>query len=156
MTRVTQQHALYASERRAPRGRQFDSQAEIQTWLNEEIVNSAWWQERYPKVKWVNCPTVKRSQRDGSVGTWYEDDWTGQIEMWEGHWNQLYLCHELAHVVGSSVGAHGHDPAFARVYLELVYLIMGSGPFLELRNYFVEDGICFSPECVFKPECECR
>ena len=58
------------------------------------------------------------------------------------HWNELVVVHELAHVLAHArFNSQAHDPSFARVYLELTFLIMGSEVYYQLYDAFTRDGI---------------
>lgn len=67
------------------------------------------------------------------------------MEMSPDHLCELFVCHELAHVLAKAQwGASGHDPQWARMYLQLVYLVMGSVAYKALYDAFVRDGIDFA------------
>lgn len=142
--RKTQQDEVYAAERLVRKGRRFDSQAAIQRWVDEEIVDTPWWHERFPQVITIECPTVNRQGTSGSVGKLH-DDGVGQIEMHPNHWRELYVCHEIAHVTADAEGSTAHDPIFMRHYLELVYRMMGSEVWMELRQSMIDHGVVIDP-----------
>ena len=74
---------------------------------------------------------------------WYEPhNRAGACEMLPCHWNELVVLHELAHVLASArFGSTSHDPAFARVYLELVALVMGPSAYVPLYEAFEQHGV---------------
>jgi putative metallohydrolase (TIGR04338 family) len=151
---VTQQFTLYAAEQATPiRGRQFGSQAEIQRWLLDEVLGQDWWPRRFPKVISVSVPKVNRNKM-GSVG-WLEPDGLGVLEMARVHWCEQYVLHELAHVCGDAEDSTGHDPTFARIYLELVFRIMGFGAWYQLRQSFAKAKVCFDDRCQELQACRC-
>ena len=139
MSRCTQQDALYRSEEEAPNGIDFHDLGEVKLFV-KSMTDSTWWHERFPKVRGIR---VERAlQRDGSVGAWFEDDWTGQIEMSPAHWCAKYVCHEVAHVTAEAhAGSTSHDPAFVRDYLILVYQTLGSAIWMDLRQRLLDGGI---------------
>jgi putative metallohydrolase (TIGR04338 family) len=161
--RVTQQERLYAAERSViPTiverwAKRFDSQEEIQRYLVDKLLDQPWWEERFPKVHTILCPTVKRRAGTGSVGGLTDaDEHIGIIEMAQVHWNEMYVLHEVAHVTAESEGeSHSHDPLFARTYLELVYRMIGHGAWALLRKAFIEHHICIDERCQELPECQC-
>lgn len=134
-----QQYEVYAGEASVDKGRRFKSQADIQVWV-DEIVNQSWWPERHPKVITIEVPTVNRRGTSGSVGDWFEDG-CGVIEMAEVHWCELYVLHEMSHVCADAEGSHAHDPMFCRMYLELVYRIMGTDTWMQLRQSLLNHGV---------------
>lgn len=143
MTACTQQEALYRAEAGAPTGIDFHDLGEVRLFV-KQMIDSTWWHDRFPKVRGIR---VERAlKRDGSVGTWFPDDWTGQIEMAPQHWNARTLCHEVAHVTSSAhADSRSHDPAFVRDYLELVYRTLGSEIWMDLRQRLLDAGIVIDP-----------
>lgn len=141
--RVSQQFALYDSEQTTNRGQHFTTWDELEGWVRENMLDAPWWHEQFPWVRGIEIPRIVRRDGEGSVGAYFADDQTGQIEMHRDHWCAKYLCHEVAHVVSAAQGSTSHDPIFARNYMTLVYLTMGSESFVELREAFIRDGIEF-------------
>jgi len=137
----TQQHELYAAERRVwSKGREFADPAEIQRFV-DGLRDTWWWRMWYPKIRRVEAYSRPVNSR-GSVGSWHPELGAGKIEMMRVHWNELVVLHELAHVLAAArYGSTSHDPAFARVYLELVALVMGPEAYTELYEAFGRDGI---------------
>lgn len=131
-----QQDELYRAEQTlTDMGPTFDSIAGLEVWLHDAMLDRDWWHERFPKVKGIRV--AKASRRDGSVGAWFDDDWSGQIEMSPDHWCGLYVCHEVAHVVAKAhCATQAHGPDFARTYLELTYRALGSETYVALHEAF--------------------
>lgn len=141
-----QQDELYASEQRlTDRGRVFHTVGDIQRYV-DKLRDCVYWQTHYPNVKRVEVHEAGRGAR-GSVGGFFPELSAGQIEMHRVHFNELYVLHELAHVLAAArYGSQAHCPWFARVYLELVYEYMGSSYYQQLHKNFAADGIDFSSE----------
>jgi len=138
-----QQQEVYASEVGIPRGRTFPSQAVIQQWV-DSIVGTLWWQERFPDVFTIECPTVNRNGTTGSVGA-LQDDGVGVIEMHPVHWNELIVLHEMSHVCADAEGSTAHDPTFCRIYLELVYRMLGAEVWMQLRQSMLDHNVIIDP-----------
>lgn len=139
MTMRCQQYELYAAERRVPLGRQFGGPEEIQAWV-DRLRDTWWWQMWYPQV--LRVEAYSRPGARDSVGSWHPEMNAGKIEMSRAHWNELVVLHELAHVLAAArYGSRSHDPWFARVYLELVALVMGSASYQALYHAFGDAGI---------------
>jgi putative metallohydrolase (TIGR04338 family) len=156
MERVTQQFTLYRAERDVPRhlrGPRFTSQEEIGSWVVRHVLNTPWWELRFPHIITIECPTVKRGHT-GSCGGVVRDG-VGVIEMAPEHWEALFVLHEIAHVVVEEEGSVSHDPIFARTYLELVYRVLGLDSWVQLRYAFVYHNICFDERCMELPTCQC-
>lgn len=138
-TRV-QQFELYAAEHDGvPQGRTFNTEDELKAYVRE-LRESWWWPHFYWRVRDVHVFRLPGGNK--SVGTFFEEDWTGQIEMAPVHCTQLFVAHELAHVIADALyDSKSHDPAFARTYATLVYLTMGSTPWLALEAAFLKHKI---------------
>lgn len=160
MIRVTQQDSLYAAERSVPehlRGRGFDSQAAIQRWVVSELLDQPWWVHSFGRVVGIHVPTVARRRTRCSVGYWDAQERVAVIEMHPAHWETLTVLHEVAHPVAEAYhGSRSHDPHFARIYLQLVYRVLGGDAWIALRTAFVEHGVCFDERCLEVPDCRCR
>lgn len=135
-----QQDKLYAAERQVPVGGHFHTVGAMQRWV-DDMRDTWWWQLWYPNVRRVDV-----HPRDGrcscSVGAFNAANRSGIVEMLRVHWTELVVIHELAHVLADARhGSHSHDPAFARVYLELVALIMGPATYSQLYDQFEAAGI---------------
>jgi putative metallohydrolase (TIGR04338 family) len=137
-----QQYELYASEGGVQHGREFETLDELQAWV-DALRDEIWWERFYPQVLRVE---VALAPRGGSVGAWFPREKAGQIEMGPHHRNELVVLHELAHVLADArYKSQAHCPWFARVYLELVYFVMGADAFNALHDAFHEHGIEHDP-----------
>lgn len=141
--RACQQDELYRAEAGAPNGIDFHDIGEVRIFV-QQMIDSSWWHERFPKVRGIR---VERAlKRDGSVGAWFADDWSGQIEMSPDHWCAKYVCHEVAHVTAKAHSGNGsHGPVFARDYLEMVYRTLGSEVWMDLRQRLLDGGVVIDP-----------
>jgi putative metallohydrolase (TIGR04338 family) len=138
-----QQFELYAAEQTTTRGRTFVAPVDLQAWV-DELRDLPYWQRNFPQVLRVETH-VRRTDKDGSVGGWYPEDGCGVIEMAPCHLTELYVLHELSHVLADArYGSHAHDPWFARTYLELVYHRLGSETYQELARVFDARGIDYA------------
>jgi putative metallohydrolase (TIGR04338 family) len=143
----TQQDALYTAENGVPHGRRFDSLDDIQAYVDALRDNEWWTRFGYYVVLRIEAgPARKRTKGAMSVG-WYEPDKNaGRIEMLPVHWNELMVLHEVAHVIAEACnGSKAHDPWFARVYMNLVYCVMGGAAWEELKAAFDTHGIEYTP-----------
>lgn len=142
--RVSQQETLYACERSVDVGRVYTSLEDVRRTVRW-ILDQEWAHENWPRVRAITV-----HQRDGrtseSVGAWFEDDLTGQVELLPVHWNDLFICHEVAHVLADSQGSVAHDPIFVRAYCLLVYYVMGPIVWQDLRQRFLDAGIIIDPK----------
>lgn len=133
-----QQYALYESEGTVPRGRDLDLDG-VREFV-DRLRDEDWFRERFPMVDYVEVGG--RGGRGDSVGGWFPDAGAGRIEMADGHLCELYVCHELAHVLAAARYGNGsHSPWFARIYATLVFLGMGSAAYAKLAAAFDRDGI---------------
>lgn len=139
MTR-TQQFALYAAEETCPRGEEFATLTQLDEWVRARVLDAPWFHERFPRVDAVSVHGRPAGVHD-SVGGYFADTRSGQIEMARSHWCARDVCHELAHVVASPQGGHGHGPCFVRCYLTLIYLTQGSEAYVRLRTALLDAGI---------------
>jgi putative metallohydrolase (TIGR04338 family) len=135
-----QQDEIYAAERGVTRGRWFNSVSDAQTWLDS--LRETWWWER---LFW-NAPARTevhwRARGSSSVGKYDAANDGGVIEMLPDHRNQLFMLHELAHVIAAALNdSQAHDPFFARTYATLVYCVLGSDVWLELQREFDAHGV---------------
>lgn len=136
-----QQFALYAAEASLPKGRSFSGQAELQAYV-DSMRDTPLWERQYEDLLRVEA-FAKGSTRDNfSCGAFDKSANCGVVEMLPVHMNELYVCHEVAHVLADfRYGSHAHDPWFARTYLELVYTMMGAEAYAALRDAFENGGI---------------
>lgn len=139
MNGTCQQFELYAAEGTVDQGQAIAPGA-LQAWV-DDLRDLPYWQRTFPQVLRVETH-VRRSDKDGSVGGWFEKDGCGQIEMAPVHLTELYVLHEVSHVLAEArYGSHAHDPWFARTYLELVAARLGGRTYEELYRVFTERGI---------------
>jgi putative metallohydrolase (TIGR04338 family) len=137
-----QQFELYAAEADVPRGWEFSNADRLQGWL-DGLRDEPFWCRFYPQVLRVEVGYVRGTR---SVGAWIPADNAGRIEMAPGHRNELVVLHEIAHVLAAArYGSESHDPWFARVYLELVFFVMGYDTFDALHRAFEAGGIEHDP-----------
>lgn len=136
-----QQGILYAAEETVLlRGRTFETGDELQTYV-DDLRDSPWWIAQYEQVLKVDA-CIRKSSAAGSVGGFKKEFGTGRIELAPDHCNELFVLHELAHVLAAArYGSKSHDPWFARTYLELVYGVMGSDAYLRLFEAFERAGV---------------
>lgn len=140
---LCQQMQLYAAEWGVPGGHEFDSVPELQGWV-DALRDEPWWDRFNPQVLRVDVGS--RPNGSGSVGAWFPEQRSGRIEMEPNHMHELVVLHELAHVLaGARHGSTAHDPWFARTYLEIVSLVMGSSAFDRLRASFDEHNVDHEP-----------
>jgi hypothetical protein len=139
-----QQDDLYRAEQGVPVGRSFETQPEMQKWV-DDLHNRLWhnhepWGDEFPNV--VRIEAYFKSRGSASLGGFKSDCNCGLVEMLPCHRNELILCHEIAHVLARArYGSCSHDPWFARTYLNLVYSAMGSETFYALWTKFKAAGI---------------
>jgi putative metallohydrolase (TIGR04338 family) len=134
-----QQFELYAAEGGVPSGRWFETLDEMQIYV-DELRETAVWRRQYANV--LRIDAYQRFSGDCSVGAWQEEMGGGVIEMLPCHMNELYVLHEVAHVLaGARYGSRSHDPWFARTYLEVVREGMGPDAYLALYRAFEAAGI---------------
>lgn len=136
-----QQFELYGAE--APISRQFGRlipAAELQRYV-DDLRDLPYWERNFEKVLRVDC-FVRKTDRSGSVGAWHEHRNAGQIEMAPCHLTELYILHEVSHVLAAArYGSHAHCPWFARTYLELVYSKLGGEASTALLAAFDAAGV---------------
>lgn len=139
-----QQDELYRAEETVRfRGRSFTTAAELQRWV-DDLRERPWWERFYARVLRVEATFIPSGK--GSVGAWFPDRRSGRIEMLPEHRNELYVCHELTHVLAAArYGSQAHCPWFARVYLEVVYEVMGPAAFDDLHEAFHDGGVQHDP-----------
>jgi putative metallohydrolase (TIGR04338 family) len=113
-----------------------DAQALVDGWRD-----LPWWQENFPNVKRVEV-NRRDSARGGSAGRFHPTEAAGVIDMAPQHMTPHVLAHEVAHVLAEArYGSRSHDPWFARTYLQLVYLALGSETYKALYDAFEEVGV---------------
>lgn len=137
-----QQGRLYASEQTVSRGAELTKEGVRE--LVDRLRDTSWWEQNVPMVEYVEVFMAPRNGR-GSVGGWFPDEACGVLEMHPDHLCELYVCHELAHVLAKAQWeSNAHDPMFARMYLIIVSLLLGPEMYKALYDAFVRDGIDFA------------
>lgn len=137
-----QQYELYGAEGGILMGRRFETEAALQAWV-DALRDEPWWSRFYPQVQRIEVGFVKGP---GSCGGWFPVKNAGRIEMEPEHRNELIVLHELSHVLAAArYRSQAHCPWFARVYLELVYLVMGEKVWRELHASFDKHDVKHDP-----------
>lgn len=138
-----QQYGLYAAEMGVPKGTPI-SPVNLQAYV-DDLRESSYWQRNFPQVLRIEAHALT-ADGNGSVGAWSQEDGKGIIEMAPCHLNELFILHEVAHVVSAArYSSQAHCPWFSRTYLELVsYYLPESYP--ALYDSFVAAGIDFEHE----------
>lgn len=140
-----QQEALYAAEQNVRRGRTFTNVRDAQRWVDD--LRETWWWQRFFWGAPTRIEVYWRSRGNSSVGSWDKLNDAGVIEMLPQHRNELFILHELSHVIAAALnGSKAHDPFFARTYATLVYLVLGSDAWLELQAGYEKHGIDYMQE----------
>jgi putative metallohydrolase (TIGR04338 family) len=135
-----QQHELYRAEERVSRGKEFTNIEGVRAFVRH-LRDQAWWDTRYFMVMDVEVNEAPRGAA-GSVGGYDPGTGVGQIDMNRNHFSVLFVLHELAHVVARALHkSQAHCPWFALEYLRMVYSVMGSDAYVELKRVFDEGGI---------------
>ena len=138
-----QQYGLYAAETGVPQGASV-SPADLQEYV-DLLRESPYWQRSFPQV--LRIETFSRTaDGTGSVGGWHPELNCGTIEMAPCHHCELFILHEVAHVVSAArYGSQAHCPWFSRTYLELVSCYLPES-YPALYDSFVSAGIDFEHE----------
>lgn len=144
MEHVTQQYELYEAERSIDRGREFVDKDDLRIWLFDEVIDKPWFYQRWPHVKGIDVECNRRRD-EGSVGGLL--DGIAVMEFAPQHMAELFVLHELAHCC--STGPQVHDPIFARTYLELVFLTLGTEKWMALRTAFTNHNVCFDERSLY-------
>jgi putative metallohydrolase (TIGR04338 family) len=136
-----QQDEIYEAEGEVlHRGMTFVDEDDAQTYV-DALRDTWWWNTHF----WAGPARVEIYWRSGgnqSVGEYVKSKDAGLIEMVEEDRCELYILHEIAHVIAACIhGSEAHDPHFARVYAVLVYCTLGSGAWLELKRAFDKHGV---------------
>ena len=129
--------AVYAAEATLDPGRAFGAISQVQRYL-DALCASDWWGERFPGVVRIEAVGI-RSRCVEAVGRPEPERNTGTIGITPDGRKELTTLHEVAHVVCRPDAGHG--PEWVRTYLEIVYRLMGTEPWLALRDALVSRGI---------------
>lgn len=140
----TQQAALYAAEDEIFEGVYFTSLEHVQEWI-DGLRDIWWWEARVPQVLKIDVHPANVGERDQA---WYDESTrTGIIEFATPIPSMRSVVHELAHVLAQARhGSQSHDPWYARILLELTYLLRGIPTYEALFAAFVRHGIDFDAD----------
>jgi hypothetical protein len=144
----TQQMDLYAAERLVDDGPLFANVAAVQVWL-DGLRDTDWWVRLVPEdVLRVEVALGRPGKGAAGVGWFDRKAKGGRLEFARAaELNERRIVHELSHVIASAAkNSKSHDPWFARIYLELTYLIRGATAYTQLRDAFIRTGIDFDAE----------
>jgi hypothetical protein len=142
----TQQYRLYASEQTTTLGPDLTLD-EIRALINR-LRESWWWERNCADVLQVQ---VYRDKRMGYLGCGGLDRAArvGVMCFSRDLIPTQYVLHELAHVLAKArFHSQSHDPWFARIYLELVYLVRGPKAWQALQEAFIRDDVDFDAQGV--------
>lgn len=142
MTVRTQQEEVYTAQRVLPAGLRFDGRADAQRYV-DTLRDEPWWEQFFPLVEDVEVHVGPCGAGWGGVAAFHEGERCGVIQLDpNGGMTQATIVHELAHILAN---AHrestGHDPAFVRTFLELVYHTYGSEAWQGLKASFLQHGV---------------
>lgn len=116
--------------------------AEVQAYV-DSLRATTWWEQRCYEILHIEVGPARRGEN--GVGGWYKDKSAGRIELAPRARNKSTILHEVSHVIADAMhNSTAHDPAFCRVYLELVYRELGSDAYVKLRESFVQHNVEFN------------
>ena len=146
-----QQSDVYRAEERALRSLRLpeitiqEAEALVERWRD-----LPWFEQNFPRVVAAKV-VARKTSKDGScgglvsefdLGDRFETPVCAVVEMAPAHMNALYLAHELCHPLAEvRYSSRAHDPWFARTYLQLVYLALGSDVYQTLYAEFEREGV---------------
>jgi hypothetical protein len=97
----------------------------------------SWWWDKWLGDTVLRVEVGRGSGTGGGVGWYSAEARSGRMEFGAAKISMGLLVHELSHVLASARRrSQSHDPWFARIYLELTYLVRGSTAYEELRKAF--------------------
>jgi len=132
-----QQYDVYAAERAVSQGYTFASVHAVETYINDVLCESWWWENWCANVERVNVRHGSESCARFDVGTS-----CGDIQLAPYRPSEQLVIHELAHVLASARRcSQSLGPWYARVYYELTYLVRGSDAAAVLANAFESEGV---------------
>lgn len=132
-----QQYEVYAAEGRSPQGRFFGTLLEVSEYL-DELINAPWWADRFTGL---TCVTVQPHSGSCGIAVW-DGDGCGRIGLSKDGLYEQVVLHEVAHLLAAmEVGSSSHDPHWARVYLELVFRVMGPEVWQVLRQAMLDERV---------------
>lgn len=140
---ATQQETLYASERALLDGRTFPNVEAVERWINDDLRESWWWERWCANVIYVEVGIGRPGAGVAGVGWFDADANAGRLEFArDAALTERRVVHELAHVIAKARrNSTSHDPWFARIYLELTYLVRGQAQYEVLKKSFDAHGI---------------
>lgn len=148
----TQQQECYAAQAALPDGRRFASVAEVQRFV-DELRDRLWWTAQGYHLAVLRIEVgATRSKKFNGIGWFDREAKAGRIELTPEGLTMRTVLHEVAHVL--SVAQHGsksHDPWWARTYLTLVSLVMGTEPYLALRSAYDATGVDYDVTTATRP-----
>jgi hypothetical protein len=140
-----QQFELYTAEAEGEHG-EWIPPSSLQAFV-DSLRETAWWERNFPQIIRVETHVRREDYQGGSVGYWKPHLGAGLVDMARCHLTELYICHEVAHVLADArYGSKSHDPWFARTYLELVYCTLGSDTYLALKAAFDRGGVDYDTD----------
>ncbi len=130
-----QQEAVYAAEGTCERGRTFADHGEVQAYV-DGLTSTYWWEERYNHIVRVEVLRVTEGRSRANAS---HDMGGGTIGLLDGSLDESTVLHEVAHVIAGN--ECGHSSTWARIHLELTYLVRGSGPYSALSAAYTTNGV---------------
>lgn len=144
-----QQDELYAAEACVDPGNYFTGVDAAREYV-ERLRDTWWWEKWIPNLHTVEVEEVRKGKhgRNAAGAAGFVGDGVGRMEIHRGlNLYEQLIIHELTHVVaGARKGSRSHDPWFARIYLELTYLIRGISAYQQLVTAYVRNGIDYDAE----------
>jgi hypothetical protein len=129
-----QQDTVYAAQATTDRGALVtleEAQGLVDAWRD------SWWWDKWLGDTVLRVEVGRGSGTGGGVGWYSAEARSGRMEFGAAKISMGLLVHELSHVLASARRrSQSHDPWFARIYLELTYLVRGSTAYEELRKAF--------------------
>ena len=123
--------------------KEFESLEEISKYVNK-IAQSAWAKRRWGRQNLIKVVECKRKNES------YARKCTNTIAMNPSMWSEVYVLHELAHIL--SVFGTSHGRHFCRTFLELIEHILGSEAKKALKKQFVCHGVKSTPLIEYSEE----
>lgn len=123
-------------------GTPFADLDEVVDYLSQ-ILGTAWWRRRFPRVAWVEVATAPNRRRYA-----YNHGRTIVLPGWAMH--EAYVLHELAHVVAPDEEDH-HGAAWRGIYTWLVATCMGQPQADELLRWYSHFGLDVDPPPTSRP-----
>lgn len=106
------------------------------------IADQDWWITTHPTVDSIEVLTPTIRDKSAAVAQFTPRTRSGAIGVRKSGVTEAVLIHELAHIgAHARYGTEGHDPAFCREYLELVFRIRGGEEWTKLRESFAKHGV---------------